>query len=124
MIKLSRLGTATFETPGLDKAIAYFTQVNGLVLDTKEHDRAFLASKTGLLTTTLEQSGEPKLERLLFEVSPSADFTDIARKLSADGVQSEVRSDSCPGIGKVLAFNDQIPLAGCAERLRNAVHAA
>jgi hypothetical protein len=47
------------------------------------------------------------------------------RKLSADGVQSEVRSDSCPDIGKVLAFNDQIPLAGCAERLRNApVHAA
>ena len=124
MIKLSRLGTATFETPDLDKAIAYYTQVNGLVLDTKEHDRAFLASKTGLLTT-LEQGGEPKLERLLFEVSPSADFTDIARKLSADGVQSGVRSDSCPGIGKVLAFNDQIPLAGCAERLRNApVHAA
>ena len=27
--------------------------------------------------------------------------------------------------GKVLTFNDQIPLAGCAERLRNApVHAA
>jgi hypothetical protein len=124
MIKLSRLGTATFETPDLDKAIAYYTQVNGLVLDTKEHDRAFLASKTGLLTT-LEQGGEPKLERLLFEVSPSADFTGIASKLSADGVQSEVRSDSCPGIGKVLAFNDQIPLAGCAGRLRNApVHAA
>jgi hypothetical protein len=95
------------------------------VLDTKEHDRAFLASKTGLLTIALEQGGEPKLERLSFEVSPSADFADIARKLPADGVQSEVRSDSCPGIGKVLAFNDQIPLAGCAERLRNApVHAA
>jgi catechol 2,3-dioxygenase-like lactoylglutathione lyase family enzyme len=124
MIKLSRLGTATFETPDLDKAIAYYTQVNGLVLDTKEHDRAFLASKTGLLTITLEQGGEPKLERLSFEVSPSADFADIARKLPADGVQSEVRSDSCRH-GKVLAFNDQIPLAGCAERLRNApVHAA
>jgi hypothetical protein len=95
------------------------------VLDTKEHDRAFLASRTGLLTITLEQGGEPKLERLLYEVSPSADFTDIARKLSADGVQSDVRSDSCRGIGEVLAFNEQIPLAGCAERLRNApVHAA
>jgi len=85
----------------------------------------FWQAKTGLLTVTLEQGGEPKLERLSFEVSPSADFPDIARKLSADGVPSEVRSDSCPGIGKVLAFNDQIPLAGCAERLRNArIHAA
>src|SRR3981189_4004727 len=91
------------------RPIAYYTQVNGLVLDTKEHDRAFLASRTGLLTITLEQGGEPKLERLLFEVSPSADFTDIARKLSADGVQSEVRSDSFLGIRKVLASNHQIP---------------
>ena len=45
MIKLSRLGTATFETPDLDKAIAYYTQVNGLVLDTKEHDRAFFGKQ-------------------------------------------------------------------------------
>jgi catechol 2,3-dioxygenase-like lactoylglutathione lyase family enzyme len=106
MIKLSRLGSATFETTDLDRAIAYYTDVNGLVLGARESGRAFLASKTGLLAITLEQGGEAKLKRLAFEVSPSADFADLARKLSADGVQSELRSDAVPGVGKVLAFDD------------------
>ena len=30
----------------------------------------------------------------------------MAKKLSADGIKSELRSDPVPGIGKVLAFND------------------
>jgi catechol 2,3-dioxygenase-like lactoylglutathione lyase family enzyme len=36
MIKPSRVGHATFETPDLDRAIAYYTDVNGLVLSAKE----------------------------------------------------------------------------------------
>jgi len=106
MIKLSRLGHATFETPALDKAIAYYTDVNGLVLNIKDKSRAFLASKIGPLTIALQQGSEQKLKRLSFEVSPNADFADMAKKLSVDGVRSEVRSDAVPGIGKVLAFDD------------------
>jgi hypothetical protein len=49
MIKAARVGHATFETPDLDRAITYYTDVNGLVLKTKEKGRAFLASKIGLL---------------------------------------------------------------------------
>ena len=54
MIKAKRVGHATFETPDLDKAIAYYTDVNGLVLSAREKGRAFLASKTGLLSIALE----------------------------------------------------------------------
>jgi catechol 2,3-dioxygenase-like lactoylglutathione lyase family enzyme len=111
MIKLSRVGHATFETPDLDRAIAYYTDVNGLVLNAKDKSRAFMASKIGLLTITLQQGSEQKLKRLSFEVSPNADFADIAKKLSADGVQSEVRSDTVPGIGNVLAFDDPMGTA-------------
>jgi catechol 2,3-dioxygenase-like lactoylglutathione lyase family enzyme len=108
MIKLSRVGHATFETPDLDKAIAYYTDVNGLVLNVKDKSRAFLASKIGPLTIALQQGSEQKLKRLSFEVAPNADIADMAKRLSADGVQSEVRSDEVPGIGKVLAFDDPI----------------
>src|SRR5438552_2139148 len=106
MIKASRVGHATFQTPDLDRAIAYYTDVNGLALSGKESGRAYLASKTGLLTIALEQGAEEKLSRLSFEVAPGADFADMAKKLSTDGVRSEVRSDPMPGIGKVLAFSD------------------
>jgi len=106
MIRPRRVGHATFETPDLDKAIDYYTGVAGLVLSAKEKDRAFLASKTGLLTIALEQGREENLKRISFEVVPNADFAELAKALAADGVKSEMRNDSVPGIGKVLAFND------------------
>jgi catechol 2,3-dioxygenase-like lactoylglutathione lyase family enzyme len=108
MIKARRVGHATFETPDLDRAIAYYTEVNGLVLNAKEKSRACLASKTGLLTIALERGGEESLKRLSFEVSLKTDFADMASALSAEGVKSELRSDVAPGIGKVLAFSDPI----------------
>jgi catechol 2,3-dioxygenase-like lactoylglutathione lyase family enzyme len=106
MITPRRVGHATFETPDLDKALAYYTEVNGLVLNSRDKDRAYLASKTGLLTIALEKGRDAGLRRISFEVSPKADVADMAKKLAADGIKSELRTDSVPGIGKVLAFND------------------
>lgn len=106
MIKARRVGHATFETPDLDRAIAYYTHVNGLVLSARDKGRAYLASKTGLLSIVLEQGREENLRRLSFEIAPNADFADMARMLSADGVKSEMRSDAVPGIGNVLALAD------------------
>ena len=41
MIQARRIGHATFETPDLDGAIDYYTQMNGLVLAEREPGRAF-----------------------------------------------------------------------------------
>jgi catechol 2,3-dioxygenase-like lactoylglutathione lyase family enzyme len=106
MITPRRVGHATFERPDLDKALAYYTEVNGLVLHSRDKDRAYLASKTGLLTIALEKGRDEGLRRISFEVSPKADVADMAKKLAADGIKSELRTDAVPGIGKVLAFND------------------
>ena len=106
MIKVSRIGHATFETPDLARAISYYTDVNGLVLNAKSKRSAFLASKTGLLTVALELGSEEGLKRISFEVSPHVDEVDIVKRLSADGIRSDVRSDAIPGIGRVLTFDD------------------
>src|SRR3979490_3011463 len=106
MIPPKRVGHATFETPDLDKALAYYTEVNGLVLRSRDKDRAYLASKTGLLTLALEKGRDEGLRRISFEVSPKADVADMVKKLSDDGVKSELRSDPVPAIRKVVAFND------------------
>ena len=106
MIKARRIGHATIETPDLDRTVAYFTDVNGLVLNVKDNGRAFLSSKIGLLTIALEKGGEARLRRLSFEVAPSEDFADLAKVLAALGVKSELRSDAIPGLGTVLAFDD------------------
>ena len=106
MIKPRRVGHATFETPDLDKALAYYTEVLGLVLHAREKDRAYLASKTGLLTLALERGREENLRRISFEMAPTEDFANVAKALAADGIKSELRNESVPGIGKVLAFQD------------------
>src|SRR5262245_46304957 len=56
MIKPRRVGHATFETQDLEKQIAYWTDVAGLVLSEREKNRAFLATKTGLLVVALEKA--------------------------------------------------------------------
>jgi catechol 2,3-dioxygenase-like lactoylglutathione lyase family enzyme len=107
MIKPRRVGHATFETKDLDKQIAYWTEVKGLVLAERDKGRAFLASKTGLLAVQLEQADRPQCSRLAFEVvAPDSDFAELAKALAADGITSELRNDAVPGMGKVLTFKD------------------
>jgi len=106
MIKASRIGHATFETRDLARSISYYTDVNGLAVNAKDKRSAFLVSKTGLLTVALELGGEEGLKRIAFEVSPHMDYADMVKRLSAEGIASEVRSDAIPGIGRVLTFND------------------
>src|SRR5205085_3925687 len=44
--------------------------------------------------------------KLSFEVAPNSDFGELANELAKDGVRSELRNDSTPGIGQVLSFSD------------------
>jgi catechol 2,3-dioxygenase-like lactoylglutathione lyase family enzyme len=106
MIKVRRIGHATFETPDLDRQIDYYTQVNGLALAAREKNRAFLATKTGQLVVQLERADSARCAKISFEVAPNENFADMARTLAADGVKAEQRSDAIPGIPKVLAFQD------------------
>jgi catechol 2,3-dioxygenase-like lactoylglutathione lyase family enzyme len=106
MIKVRRIGHATFETPDLERKIDYYEQVVGFKLAAKEKDRAFLATKTGQVVLQLERAAEPRCSRLAFEVSPNESFADLAKRLSEDGIKSDTKSDSVPGTPKVLAFED------------------
>ncbi|MBV8419477.1 MAG: VOC family protein, partial [Hyphomicrobiales bacterium] len=106
MIKPRRIGHATFETSDLDKAIDYYEKFMGLIVAAREKDRAFLMSKVGLLTIELDKADRAHCTKLSFEVAPGADFGHMARELEKDGVRSELRNDSVPGIGQVLSFKD------------------
>lgn len=106
MIKVLRIGHATFETPDLPKAIDHYTQVIGLAVAAREDKRAFLASKMGMLTIELQQGSEVRCSKLSFEVAADSDFSDLQKSLQQHGIASDVRSDSVPGMPKVLSFQD------------------
>jgi catechol 2,3-dioxygenase-like lactoylglutathione lyase family enzyme len=106
MIQARRIGHATFETPDLDKAIDHFTDVVGLVVNAREKDRAYLASKIGVLSVALERGSQARCTRLSFEVAADTDLSEAGRKLSAAGIASERRNDTAPGLSEVLTLND------------------
>ena len=106
MIRPRRIGHATFETPDLDKAIAYYDKFMGLIVAEREKDRAYLATKIGQLVIELDKSDRAHCIKLSFEVAPNSDFGELAKELAKDGIRSELRNDSIPGIGQVLSFAD------------------
>ena len=72
MIKPKRIGHATFETPDLEKAIAYYEKFMGLIVAEREKDRAFLASKVGPLAIQLNKADRAHCIKLSFEVAPGS----------------------------------------------------
>lgn len=106
MIKITRIAHATFETPDLEKAVAYYTEVNGLALVENAKKRAFLATKTGQLAVQLEEGSDARCARLAFELAPDADLVAIRKWLSEQGIKSEEHQEFAPGIPKTLSFKD------------------
>jgi catechol 2,3-dioxygenase-like lactoylglutathione lyase family enzyme len=106
MIKIKRLGHATFETPDLEANIAHYVDVVGLVVAARDKEQAFLASKLGQLVLHLKKGATPDCTRLAFEVAPGSDFKDIAKALSAEGIKSELRENAIPGVPRVLTLQD------------------
>ena len=106
MIRVQRLGHATFETPDLEKQIDYFINVNGLVLVHQDKGAAHLASKLGQLTCTLVRADRAHCSALSMEVPPGSDFAAMQKLLAGEGVASEIRADPFPGSPQALVFTD------------------
>src|SRR5271163_3535999 len=106
MIKPRRIGHASFETPDVPRLTDYYTEVMGLVLAEREKDRAFLTTKIGQLAIQINKGDVERCTTLSFEVAPDSDFGALARELEKDGIRSELRNDSIPGLGPVLTFRD------------------
>ena len=106
MIKVLRVGHATFTTPDLERQVAYYSDVLGLIVTERDKNRAFLATRTGLEAIALERGDRPALTRLSFQVAPDADFAAYARELSEHGIKSEQRNGVSPGAARALVFTD------------------
>ncbi|MFL5088784.1 MAG: VOC family protein [Xanthobacteraceae bacterium] len=106
MIDVLRVGHATFTTPDLERQVAYYSDVLGLIVTERDKNRAFLATRTGLEAIALERGDKPELTRLSFQVAADADFAAYARELSEHGIKSEQRNGISPGAARALTFTD------------------
>jgi catechol 2,3-dioxygenase-like lactoylglutathione lyase family enzyme len=106
MIKPRRIGHATFETADLERMVDYYTRTMGLVVAERDKDRVFLTTHLGLLAIELNKGKSERCATLSFEVAPNSDFGEMARELEKEGIKSELRNDSVPGMGPRLMFKD------------------
>ena len=106
MIKLRRIGHATFETTALDRQIEYYCDVFGLSLYAHERGRALLTTRVGQLAIDLIEGERESCSMLSFEVSPDANFGEMQRALAEQGIESWTRTDAVPGIPRALLFKD------------------
>jgi len=98
MIKPKRVGHATFETPDLEKAIAYYERFMGLIVAEREKDRAFLATRIGQLVIQLDKA-DRRTHQVVVRGRAQFRFRRAGAELSKDG-RSELRNDSVPGMGQ------------------------
>ncbi len=106
MIQAKRIGHARFVTPDLARQIEYYQQVVGLGLAAREANRAFLATPTGQLAVVLERGSPAACTSIAFEVSPALSMAEMSKRLEAEGLKAEERTDVVPGIPKTLTFID------------------
>lgn len=106
MIKVKRLGHATFTTPDYEQQLDYWTQVIGLQPIERTRDAAIFATKLGQEAIAIERGAEAQLKKLAFQVAPGSDLGELRHSLQKLGVASETCSDISPGVAQAIAFND------------------
>ena len=106
MIKVSRLGHLTLETPDIERQLDYYHRVMGLQVIARDDRRVFLGTRVGELAVVLQVGALPRCTQLAFELPPTADLAAIGRFLAAEGINAELRSDAQLGSPSLLAFTD------------------
>ncbi len=106
MIRVRTIGHAMFETPDVDKLVAYYTQVLGLSLVEQDDRAAYLASTLDHHSVVLRPGSAARCVRLSFQLAPGTDLDAFAHQLAGHGVQAERRHDAQPSILDSLVFRD------------------
>lgn len=106
MIKVKRLGHASFTTPDFEQQVDYWTHVIGLQTVERTRDSALFATKLGQEAIAIERGSGSQLTRLAFQVAPGSDLGELQANLLQHGVKSDKCSDITPGVREAIAFED------------------
>jgi len=106
MIDVKQIGHAVFETPDIEKSIAYYTKYLGLTLVERDGDTAFLACPFDYHSVILKRGASPAVTSLALQLSPDADLDAFVDQTRAKGVKVELRSDAAPNTPKAALVSD------------------
>ena len=106
MIKVKRIGHATFETPDIERLTDYYIGVIGLVPLQREKDRVLFVSRLGDISVILTRGSAPKLTQ---DRVPGRAARRSCRPCAVPlgpGHPASIDQVSLPGIERMLTFQD------------------
>lgn len=106
MIGVRKIAHASYEVPDLEQQVAYYTDILGLTLSTKEKDTAYLSSTVDHHSVVLTKGLEAKCLRLGFQLGPDDDLDAFEKQTQAAGVQTSRKKDPEPTIADMVSFED------------------
>jgi len=106
MITTRRIAYATFETPDLQRQIAYYVNIFGLTLTEQDKKRAILSTRLGQQAVVLESGADARCTKIAFEADAADDLAAIAKTLLANGIVAARKSGLTPAVSDVVSFAD------------------
>ncbi len=106
MIQVCRIGYAAFETPDLERQLAYYTGVLGLELIDRSREDATLACPLDERSVVLRRGDAARCTELGFHIPRADDLSAFAHQLAGHGVALERRRDAMPGVPDLVALHD------------------
>lgn len=110
MVQCKRIGHLTLETSDIGRLADYYESVVGLRAIERSANEAFLSTRVGQLAVHLCRGSIDRCTGVSFEIAPDSDLRNLSKGFAADGLRSELRSDSIPGVERSLCVADPIGL--------------
>jgi catechol-2,3-dioxygenase len=101
---VAAISHAVFETPDLERQIAYYRDIVGLNLIARDAKQAYFSAQSGDVCIVLESGTAARCARLALKCARDLDLKDVGRHLGSLGIVTREKSDPQPLSSSALAF--------------------
>jgi catechol 2,3-dioxygenase-like lactoylglutathione lyase family enzyme len=106
MTGVKQIGYATFETPDLERAVAYYSRYLGLIEVGRDGETVFLACPSDFYSVVLRQGSAAAVTRLALQLAPDADLDAFETELRRKGAGVRRATDTGPHTPVTLTTTD------------------
>src|SRR3954469_22908442 len=106
MMKIAKIGHATFETTDLARQLDYYTEVLGLSVIDKSAKSAVLACPADHSSVVVHQGAKHGCVRLTLELAPGSEAKDVTAHLTKSDVKWTQKSDAQPGVAQTITVTN------------------
>lgn len=107
MLQVIRVVGSHLNTPDIEKATAYYTEVMGLsVVEKADNGNAYISVGADHNNLVFVPSNERGLKTLLYEIDTEYSLQEVVSYYKQNGIHAEVKTDAEPGISELVEITD------------------